>query len=161
MSQAQKPIHLAITNFSGPEYPSLGNDLGSDFGSTLSKVKAIARKRGTNWMGLTDMAVTNLFLWSLPYDWMLKLACGSFWLASKRGFMPNTFTNGGIIYPESVTFGTRPVSVRPLTSTAYPPRFLVTMTGYGGSLTLSATVYPTQKDIVNRFLGRVLAELPA
>jgi hypothetical protein len=38
--------------------------------------------------------------------------------------------------------------------------FLAGLSGYAETLTLSASVYPSQKDITERFFNAVLAELP-
>ena len=74
--------------------------------------------------------------------------------------VPHTFSNGGRIPPEAVTFDDPPLRAWGLPPPCRPPMLMVVMTGYAGTLTLSAGVYAPQKEVVERFLDRILLELP-
>ena len=43
----------------------------------------------------------------------------------------------------------------------YPPLFAVGISGYEGTLTLSAGVYSIQRNLVERLLDKMVAELPS
>ena len=79
--------------------------------------------------------------------------------AGKR-YIPFNLANMGPISPDSVTFEALPVNACLLPPTLYPPLLLPGISGYKGTLTISAGVYPSQKDVTERFFDAVLSELP-
>jgi NRPS condensation-like uncharacterized protein len=149
-----------ICNLSAWEYANLGTDLGDDFDSTLARVTAITRRRKANWIGLSDCLGTWPALWLLPHCWTRRLFRQIVEQAIKERKIGHALTNMGPIDPDSVTFGARPVNAWLLVPPTYPPLLVAGMSGYAGTLTLSAGVYPTQEDIIERFLDRILGELP-
>jgi NRPS condensation-like uncharacterized protein len=140
-------------------WPSLGTDLGYDYASTLNKVVAITKKAKADYLGLDNLLLAWLFIrppyarvkWMLEYDDKRRF---------KKGNTANALTNMGSIDPESVTFGVVPVSAWMLVPPAYAPYFAMGMTGYEGTLTLSAGVYPPNVEITEQFFHAVIAELP-
>jgi hypothetical protein len=66
----------------------------------------------------------------------------------------------GPISFEDVDFGIRPRSAWLLCPPIYPPIFGAGVTGYAGSLTLSAGSRLAALPFIERFLDRMLAELP-
>lgn len=81
--------------------------------------------------------------------------------AYKHGSLSDTFTNTGAIDPAGVTFDTKPIVARILPSPLYPPYFILAASGYDGMLTLSAGVYALQRELAERFLDAMVAELVA
>jgi len=78
-----------------------------------------------------------------------------------KGKWAHAFTNTGPIDPSAVTFGSKPVMARLLPPPNYPPLFAVGISGYEGTLTLSAGVYSIQRNLVERLLDKMVAELPS
>ena len=140
-------------------WPSLGTNLGHDYASTLIKVVTITKKAKADFFGLDPLLLSWLFIrppyaqvnWLVQYDQKQR---------AKKGNTANALTNMGPIDPESVTFGVAPVSAFMLPPPAYSPYFAVGMSGYKGTLTLSAGVYPPNVEIAERFLDAMIAELP-
>jgi len=150
----------AICNLSGVEYPDLGTDVGHDFSATLERISADMQRRKAGWMGM-EWCVGQLQLAILPYDWR----AGFYRKAAQRSMARNNlvpgFTNMGPIDPASVTFDCEPANARLLPPPAYPPVFESGVSGYAGTLTISAGVYPTQRDVVEHFFDALVAELPS
>ena len=140
-------------------WPSLGTDLGNDYASTLNKVVAITKKAKADFLGLEHSLLAWLFI-RPPYarvNWLLEYDHSQI---AKKGNIANTLTNMGPIDPESVTFGVVPVSASMLVPPACSPYFAMGMSGYEGTLTLSAGVYPPNVEITEQFFDAMIAELP-
>jgi len=151
----------AVTNLSGFEYPSLGMKLGDDFESTLRHVCSVTRRQKQHWIGLHDW-VGLLPLSIVPYDWGDRLYRKVVREVAKRRTMALAYlTNMGAISPESVSFGASPRNACMLPPPGYPPYLVGGLTGYEGTLTLSAGTYAAAGDTVDRFFSQVLSQLPA
>jgi NRPS condensation-like uncharacterized protein len=139
-------------------YPDLGTDLGDDFASTMERIAFLTRSRKANWLGM-GMCLGIVPLGYLPHGWVTRLLTKMTDQAYKKGYSMYALTNMGAINPDHVAFETHPSNAWLLAPT-YPPGLMLGLSGYAGTLTLSAGVYPPQKEAVERFLDRVLSELP-
>jgi len=149
----------AIANLSALEYQNLRTDLGVDFSSTLERVAANTKRRKASWLGLSDW-VGGIPLFLLPNDWGKGLYRKILQSAIDKRCGPPIMTNMGPISTECVTFDTPPRNAWLLPPPAYPPWFLCGLAGYEGTLSLSAGVYPYQRDIVEQFFDQILSQLP-
>jgi NRPS condensation-like uncharacterized protein len=150
----------AICNLSAVEYPDLDTDVGHNFAATVERVCAVMRRRKAGWMGVEGW-LGQLPLTMLPYSWRARFYRKVAQRSIDRNNLIPAFTNMGPIDPESVTFDCEPSNARLLPPPAYPPGFESGLSGYADTLTISAGVYPTQKDVVEHFLDAVVAELPS
>jgi len=149
-----------ICNLSATEAICLGTCLGDDFESTLWRVTTVTRRRKARWIGLNDYVGLAPFHSASPYAVLKILFRKVMQLGREKQNTPNELTNMGLISTESVTFEAKPLNAYLLPPPLYPPMFLAGLSGYAETLTLSASVYPSQKDITERFFDAVLAELP-
>jgi len=149
-----------ICNLSATEAICLGTCLGDDFESTLWRITTVTRRRKARWIGLNDYVGLAPFHSASPYAVLKILLRKVMQLGREKQNIPNEFTNMGLISTESVTFEAKPLNAYLLPPPLYPPMFLAGLSGYAETLTLSASVYPSQKDITERFFDAVLAELP-
>jgi len=150
----------AIANLSSLEYTNLGNDLGDDFAATLERVTRDTKRRKKDWIGLSDL-MGGLPALLLPDDWAKSLYQRTLRRVIKKGNLPPGLTNMGPISPQSVTFDAPALQAWFLPPPCLPPYFLSGLSGYRGTLSLSAGVHLHQKDVAERFFDRVLSELPA
>jgi NRPS condensation-like uncharacterized protein len=141
-------------------WPSLGTDLGHDFASTLGKITAITRKRKQNFVGVDSLLSTLLLAGPLPHRWATNMMTRHVHRLNDQGNTADTLTNLGPIDPQDVTFDSKPAVARLLPPPVYPPHFLLGVSGYDGTLTLSSGVYAIQKDPAERFLEAMVAEFP-
>jgi NRPS condensation-like uncharacterized protein len=150
----------AITNLCGMEYPCLGTDLGRDFEETLERVVALTSARKASWPGLSDyVGLAPLMLSPLPQALLLKLFGALIDRGNETG-LPHSLSNVGRIDPRQVSFGAPPAAARVLPGSSRPPQLFTCLSGYGGSLYLSACVFDPQRALVEEFFDAVLAELP-
>jgi NRPS condensation-like uncharacterized protein len=110
-------------------------------------------------VGVDALLLTLLMLGPLPHQWGTKLMQRHIQRLDHQGNTANTFTNLGPIAPETVTFGSKPVMARLLPPPVYPPYFMLGVSGYEGTLTLSSGVYTLQREPVQRFLEAMVNEL--
>jgi NRPS condensation-like uncharacterized protein len=150
----------AIANLSSLEYTNLGRDLGDDFPATLERVATDTKRRKANWIGLSDL-MGGLPSVLLPDVWAKSLYQRTLRRVIKKGNLPPGLTNMGPISPQSVTLDTPALQAWLLPPPCLPPYFLTGLSGYRGTLSLSAGVRLHQKDLAERFFDRVLSELPA
>lgn len=152
----------AVCNLSAFEYPHLGRELGDDFASTLARVSGITRRRKANWLGLNAYVGLMPFISHLPYSWVMKLFSKMVQQAIKKRNAANCLTNLGPIPAKSLAFDTRPANAWLLPPPIHPPMFVAGLSGYAGTLTLSAGVYPhsMRKVSADRFFDALLSELP-
>jgi len=150
----------AVANLSAFEYPSLGTGLGDDFESTLGAVSSITRRRKADWIGLRDWVVL-LPLSILHHAWGSRILGNVLQHVVKKRASPLAcLTNMGPIDPGSVTFDAPPRSAWLLPPPGYPPHFVAGLSGYAGTLSVSAGAYRAGKEVVERFLDQLLSELP-
>jgi len=151
-----------ICNLSAIENVCLGTDPGKDFKATLAKVTAVTNSRKAGWIGLSEYVTLVPSIGNLPYSWSEKLFNRGMVAGLSRGLLSVAFTNLGPLNPGDVTFGARPRDAWILPPPGLPPRFVAGLSGYEGTLTLSAGVYPLsmKKVTVDEFFDSVLAELP-
>jgi NRPS condensation-like uncharacterized protein len=139
-------------------WPSLGTDLGKDHSATLDKVTTITRTRKQNFLGI-DSLIGLLPFYICPHTWAAKLTEFYYRQQVEKGNLSHFFTNMGPIDPTAVDFGSRPTEARLLPPVSQPPWFILGISGYGGTLTLSAGVYAVQRDLTERLLDAMVAEL--
>jgi NRPS condensation-like uncharacterized protein len=149
-----------ICNLSAFEYPNIGYEPGRDFDETLARVSTFMRRRKADMPGLSQAPFLPLY-YRLSYQGLLKffrVVIGA--MIRKHNFM-NVLTNMGPILPELVTFGDMtPTDAWLLVPPIYPPLFGAGLTGYAGTLTLSAGVPESARPAVDAFYDSVLSELP-
>ena len=153
---------VANLGYSNLEWPDLGTDPGQDFADTLDKVAAITRYGKMHWIGL-DIMFNPLIpiLKFMPHARGKELYRRYVEAGIKKHVDTHWLTNTGLIELESVNFGMQPITARIMPQQCYPwMPFIFGLSGYNGTLTLSAGAYPTQKEIVDKFFDAVLKELP-
>jgi len=149
-----------ICNLGAIESLCLGTNLGDDFDSTLMRVTAITQRQKANWTGLDYYVGLGPLVSPVPHGLSMRCYRKMVQMVLEKGYVPNSLTNMGPISTESVTFQAPPVNAYLLPPPIYPPSFLAGLSGYAETLTLSAGVYPSQKDVTERFFDAVLSELP-
>ena len=149
-----------ICNLSAFEYISLGKNPGLDFDDTLGRVSSFMRARKANWPGLNQVFHLPLY-YRLSYEGLLKFFKSYMAFMTKKHNFPNTLTNMGQILPEHVTFDKlAPSSARLLVPPIYPPAFGAGLSGYNGTITLSAGAPEAAKAAIEAFFDKILSELP-
>jgi NRPS condensation-like uncharacterized protein len=150
-----------ISNLSGTEFLHFGTDIGPDFAATLRKVCLVTGRRKTRWIGMHSWVVGLPYLQIVPHSWMTRYYRSAAKRAIAKNNSPPALTNMGSIDPESVIFDGEPSDARLLPPPVRPPLFAAGLSGYAGTLTLSAGVYPSQREVVESFLDTLVAELPS
>jgi len=151
----------AITNLCGMEYPNLGTELGGDLDATVERVRAITRRRKAGYPGLSDyVGLAPLFAVGIPQALMMRVAGALIRQGTRAGGIPHSLSNVGRIDPAAVSFdGLAPVGARILPGSSRPPHLFTCLSGYAGKLFLAASVFEPQRELVERFFDRILAEL--
>jgi NRPS condensation-like uncharacterized protein len=141
----------------------LGNELGADFQTTLEEVARITRYGKKHWIGFELLLTPAVMAFKfMPHAWGMKRYAEFTRTDLRRQACDHALTNTGPIDPESVTFGTRPSMAHILPPQSHPPMpFIWSLSGYNGTLTLTAGAYPSQKETIERFFDALLKELPA
>jgi len=148
----------SICNLSAQDYMTLGNNINDAFDTTLERVSAYMRQRKSHWIGIGPYLGLEPPASLLPYK-LRKTAASKQSETTKHNSAPNP-TNMGRIDPNTITFDVPPIKAHLLPPPVYPPLLVYGLSGYNGTLTLSAEVYPTQKEIVEQFFDAILKELP-
>jgi NRPS condensation-like uncharacterized protein len=148
-----------ITNLSGIEIVDIGKNPGVSFIDTLEKVVNRTSKRKRRWIGLNlHCGIFNLFrTWS--YDGMK-----SFFDRQRIRDMHDKavfpiFTNLGEIDKDFIVFEKPPLAAHIIVPAGFPPYFGMGVSGYGGTLTITAAVYPRTKPIVEKMLNEMTIEI--
>lgn len=150
-----------ICNLSAFETVSLKRNPGRDFDESLSRVSAFTRARKANWPGLNQYFYLPLY-YRLSYRGLVRFFEVVMKFSLRRGNFPNTLTNMGLLQPASIAFGgIVPEAAWILVPPVYPPMFGVGLSGYAGTLTLSAGVPSQIAPDVDEFFDKLLSELPA
>ncbi|MBI5843500.1 MAG: hypothetical protein HZB23_02385 [Deltaproteobacteria bacterium] len=117
---------------------------GEDFAATLASVKRSVDPQKERYFGLGMMIGFWLMGVGQPYFLPKFTMRNTFALGVRDGNLPPAFTNMGPIERESCrAWGKAPASAFLGVPTARPPWFAVGMSGYDGSLSLSAGFYPS------------------
>lgn len=144
-------------------WPDLGPEPFQDYADTLKRLAEITGKKKSHRIGLDIMFDSFAPMGKIMSHEQARKIYRDYMesLVKKQG-ATNWFTNTGPIDTESVNFGSTPTRAHILPPVAYPPLpCMFNLSGYEGTLTLSAGAYPTQKEINERFLDAILDELPA
>lgn len=149
----------AIANLSGMEVISLKNYIGNNFPATLERVVAFMEKRKSSYIGLSDL-IGGLPILILPDKLGHKLYKKMVQRAIDRGNIAPGLTNMGEIAIDAVTFDRPPDSAWLIAPPYHSPYFLIGLSGYKGTLSLSSVVCPAHKDRVSRFFENVISQLP-
>jgi NRPS condensation-like uncharacterized protein len=155
---------VAVANLSAAlaRWPDIGTEPGQSFADTLERVSRITRYGKAHWIGLEILIDPFSFLSIvMAHKWQRKQYNRFANLGLKKHGVTHSFTNTGPIDMERVTFGIQPSMARILPPPSYPLLpFLFSLSGYNGTLTLSAGAYPTQKEAIEKFFDAILKELP-
>jgi NRPS condensation-like uncharacterized protein len=151
-----------ICNLSAYELLNFRHDPGADFPGTLARVVQRTRKRKASWIGLNSYIGMMPFLRLLPYSLLMRLVQWAFRAGMERRVVPNAISNMGPIERASVTFDAPAERAWILMPPVYPPMFAVGMTGYAGTLSFSAGIFPPshRPETVERVFDVMLTELP-
>jgi NRPS condensation-like uncharacterized protein len=143
-------------------WPDLGARPFQDFADTLDKVARMTRKKKSHWIGLDIVFDTfNPMVKMMSHKQAKKIFLDYMKSLLKKQQGTHWFTNIGPIDTESVNFGILPSRVHFLPPTAHPPApCMFSLSGYNGTLTLSAGAYPSQKGTNEKLLDAILKELP-
>ena len=148
----------SICNLSTMECPYLVHSLGRSFDETVANVRSLMRRRKENWPGLAVVWLTYLGLRLDGYHRRVR-AAGT--RRSKAGFPNVTLTNTGRIDKARLGFGGRPpVCAGILPSFRKLPGLLIGLSGYDGTLTLSAGTSQNAHAMVGSFFDALIGELP-
>jgi NRPS condensation-like uncharacterized protein len=151
----------AVCNISGFEHPFLGRELGRDFAETLARVSAITRRRKKDWFGLSELWLYKL-LDLMSYTRLRETYARTLHRQRSAGNFPHALTNMGPIEPARMEFdGVSPRTAWLLCPVIYPSLFGAGVTGYKGTLTLTAGVPDNVRATIEDFMDKVVAELPA
>jgi NRPS condensation-like uncharacterized protein len=148
-----------VCNFSMFEYTNLGTEPGRDFPETLRRVRSTTRRRKASLPGLTEilhgppMAV-------MPYRRLVKVFKDVIGVGVRSGNIPNALTNLGNIEPQSVSFDHPPETAHVVCPPIFPPLFGAGLSGYRGTLTLSAGTVESAKGKVEELFDGILEEIP-
>jgi NRPS condensation-like uncharacterized protein len=148
-----------VCNLSAFDYFFPGIDPGADLEETVARVVATTRRRKADFTGVTMICLWPLVA-ALPYRGLRALCRRMFRDGIEDHNQPNALTNMGPIAPVDVDFGVRPTTAWLLTPPITPPLFGLGVTGYAGSLTLSAGAPELALPAIGAFIDRVLAALP-
>lgn len=157
----------AVTNLSTMVFgwPNLGNDPGPDFASALDRISAMTRRGKRLWIGLENLSIPmTIYMLGrlLPFGWGMTVHKSIIVTGYNSHAPEHCFSNAGPVKTESVNFDAQPTAVRILPPTFYPDQpLLFSLTGYDGTLTLTAGVYPSQKEDAEKFFDGILGELQA
>jgi NRPS condensation-like uncharacterized protein len=152
----------AVANLSLPiwGWPNLNTDLGHDFLSTLNRIATITKRRKQGYLGIETLLGILILLGPFPHYLAARsIGHGVQEKISKGNFAP-AFTNMGIIGPEMVVFDSKPCKAQLLPPPVYPPWFMLGVSSYDGTVSLSAGLYSIQTEHIKRFLDVMVAELP-
>jgi NRPS condensation-like uncharacterized protein len=144
-------------------WPDLGPEPFQDFADTLKRLARITGKKKSRRIGL-DVVFDSFVPMGkiMSHEQARKIYRDYMESLIKKQGGTHWFTNTGPIDTESVNFGRSPVKAHILPPVAYPPLpCMFNLSGYRGTLTLSAGAYPTQKEINEKLLDAILEELPA
>ena len=147
-----------ICNLSSSEYPFLERNLGRDYEATLRNVTKVTSRAKGRWPGIGGL-YTWLTLRKLPFQKLLQAPPAQN-RKSSAWYTPLQFTNFGPIEAGNVRFGKAPVTAHILPPRLALPAVLVGLSGYEGTLTLSAGCSDEAMPVVDRFLDEVLRALP-
>jgi len=146
-------------NLSAMEVLSLKNDPGNSFLATLERVVTFMERRKSNYIGLSDL-IGSLPIMLLPDVWGRKLYKRVVQRAINRNNIAPGLTNMGEIATDAVTFDFPPDSAWLFAPPYHPPYFLIGLSEYMGTLSLSSVVHPSHKDKVIQLFENVVSQLP-
>ncbi len=149
-----------ICNLSAFEFVSLGRNPGRNFEEALSRVSSHMRRRKANLPGLSQAPYLPLY-YNLSYNGLKKFFGIVMKFMIKKKNFPNMLTNMGPIVPEKVSFsGMAPSRAWMLVPPIFPPVFGAGLSGYKGSLTITAGAPEPAKAAVEAYFDKIIAELP-
>lgn len=152
----------AISNLSIIETVYAGGDQGHDFPDTLRTISAEMERRKANFIGLGNY-IGHLPMWRLlPVSWDSALIKRFFASLVHRSGLYNSLTNMGPILPEQVTFDEPASDARLIVPPAFPPLLIVGLSGYTGSLTLTAGSYQpaATPEFLDSLFDGMMSQLP-
>jgi NRPS condensation-like uncharacterized protein len=152
-----------ICNLSAIEILSPGKDPGPDFESTLERVSSKTRDLKARWIGLGDYAGLVPTAGLLPFRWMDAFMGNLVLTGAMKRNLVVAFTNMGPIDPADVTFDREPEQALLIVPPSNPGRFITGLSGYRGTLSLTAGVVPSTMDRITaeQFFECLLDRMPA
>jgi NRPS condensation-like uncharacterized protein len=149
-----------IANLSAMEVLSLKDDIGDSFLATLERVVAFMENRKLSYIGLSDL-IGSLPIMILPDVWGRNLYKKVVQRAINKNNIAPGLTNMGEIAIDAVTFDYPPDSAWLFAPPYYSPYFLIGLSGYKRTLSLSSVVRPSHKDKVIQLFENIISQLPA
>jgi NRPS condensation-like uncharacterized protein len=151
-----------ICNLSAVEILNFGNSHHHNFVESLKFITALSHRRKASWLGLNTYIGIFPIMKILSYRNLLKFMDNAIGFYQRNNLVQAALTNLGPIEPEKVSFDAPPVKACLIVPPVFPPLLGLGLSGYNGSLTLSAGVYPSsdQKEIMNQLIENIINELP-
>ncbi|MDD5711265.1 MAG: hypothetical protein PHY31_00755 [Smithellaceae bacterium] len=151
-----------VCNLSAVEIVRVSARPRESFAETLSAVTALSRQRKASWFGLNTYIGMFPLLKIMSYPHLTQFMEKTVRTYFEKGIIQAALTNLGPIIPERVDFEGPPAAACLLVPPVIPPLLGMGLSGYQGSLTLSAGVYPssTQCEIVRQLIAGIVGELP-
>ena len=156
----------AICNLASFDFPFLGTNLGADFEETLGRVCSTMQRRKREYPGLMLAALLDIYgKWQTRHFWRFTESVKKRMEKRRRsGPGRETLTNIGLIEDVCVTFAghqaVRAFFLPPLPPQRSAPGILIGLSGYRGTLTLSAAVSVSDLPVVDSFLDAIVHQLP-
>jgi NRPS condensation-like uncharacterized protein len=160
LSENTRPI---LSNLSGIVYPNIGMACGDSFDDTLLKVTTEMNSKKNDFLGLGDWALLTIPFKLLPFRlarWQYDRTVDKM---LRSGNTPPGFANMGVIEHEKLVFqDVNVVDAFLLGPATYPPFFLVGMSTFADSATLSAGFCEgsVPRPLVEQLLDQMIRELP-
>ncbi len=152
----------SVCNLSAIVYHKLGCGIGETFEETLQRVQQETIKQKRSWLGLNAYLFTIPLVTCMNYGKAIEGARKAIFDWIDKGRMANAFTNMGPIEAKHVTYGQPARRAWLLPPPGRPPEFLGGLTGYNGTLTLSAGTYPEAMEKItgDGLLDAILDQFP-
>ncbi|MCP4345970.1 MAG: hypothetical protein GY795_10650 [Desulfobacterales bacterium] len=150
----------AVCNMSGTEVCVLGTDPGENLKDTLEKVVSFTSHRKKSWFGLNLYGGPILFTFWMSYQMLNSFFKKTIENGLKNKAIFPIFTNLGPIEEQYLVFDEKPDSACIIAPAGYPPFFGFGISGYSGSLTLTAGTFSSSRNKIEKIFDTMLEELP-
>jgi len=149
-----------ICNLSGIEVCGLGKNPGENYKDTLEKIVLFTKRRKKSWLGLNVYLGMILFVSWWSYKHLIQFSRIVIKKMIRNQSIFPIFTNLGPIDESRLVFDQKPIDATVLVPTGHPPFLGIGMSGYAGTLTLSAGTFKTTHDTIEKMFDIMLEELP-
>jgi NRPS condensation-like uncharacterized protein len=127
----------AVCNLTSYDHPSLGTDLGAAYTDTVRRVTAVTSVHKRSYLGLSGALGLAFIVKPMPYVVVRRFDPSGGPALHRHPRLADGLTNAGEIPPSAVTFDAPARTARMLVPPSSPPFFLVGVSGYAGTVSLS------------------------